>query len=177
MMTLAQPLAALNTLRYQRGTGVDPHGDSMAHPEWTRDDCLITTDPARVDLDAVHGYLSTSHWAQGISRDLVQRSIGHAIPFMMFAGGKPAGFARVVSDCATVAYVGDVFVLPGFRGRKLSIWMMECIAAHPELQGMRRWILITRDAHGLYSKSGYSPLAMPERWMERWDPEVYTRRD
>ncbi len=148
----------------------------MPFAAWTRDDCLVTTDPARVDVDAVHQYLSASYWAEGIPRETVQRSIDNAIPFMLYASGKPAGFSRVVSDRATVAYVGDVFVLPEFRGRKLSVWMMECIVAHPELQGLRRWILLTRDAHGLYAKFGFTTLAAPERWMERWTPEAYKRR-
>lgn len=148
----------------------------MPFVEWTRDDCLVTTDPARVDVAAVHQYLAASYWAEGIPRETVQRSIDNAIPFMLYAGGEPAGFSRVVSDRATVAYVGDVFVLPEFRGRKLSVWMMECIVAHPELQGLRRWILLTRDAHGLYAKFGFTTLAAPERWMERWTPEAYKRR-
>ena len=83
--------------------------------------------------------------------------------------------ARVISDGATIAYLGDVFVLPGFRGRGLSKWLMECVVAHPGLQGLRRWILLTRDAHGLYERSEFTPLHAPERWMERWDPDVYTR--
>ena len=148
----------------------------MPFVEWTRDDCLVTTDPARVDVNAVHQYLTASYWAEGIPRETVQRSIDHAIPFMLYAEGKPAGFARVVSDRATVAYVGDVFVLPKFRGRKLSVWMMECIVVHPELQGLRRWILLTRDAHGLYAKFGFTTLVAPERWMERWTPEAYKPR-
>ena len=148
----------------------------MPFAEWTRDDCLVTTDPARVDVAAVHQYLTASYWAEGIPRETVQRSIDNAMPFMLYAGGKPAGFSRVVSDRATVAYVGDVFVLPEFRGRRLSVWVMECIVAHPELQGLRRWILLTRDAHGLYAKFGFTTPAAPERWMERWNPEAYTRR-
>jgi GNAT superfamily N-acetyltransferase len=148
----------------------------MPYPEWRRDDCLVTTDPGRVDLDFVHGFLSQAYWCEGVPRETVRRSIEHAIPFMLFSGGRPAGFARVVSDRATVAYLGDVFVLPEFRGRKLSVWMMECVVAHPELQGLRRWILLTRDAHRLYEKVGFTPIAKPDRWMERWDPEVYKRR-
>lgn len=147
----------------------------MPFPEWTRGDAVVTTDPARVDLDVVHGYLTTSYWCAGISRELVQRSIDNAIPFSMYVGGEPAGFARVVTDRATVAYVGDVFVLPRFRGRKLSVWTMECVVAHPDLQGLRRWILLTRDAHGLYAKFGFTPLKAPDRWMERHFPDPYGR--
>ena len=147
----------------------------MTHPRWQREDCELTTDPERVDFDAVYGFLATSYWCAGIPRETVRRSIDHAIPFMLFVSGRPAGFARVVTDRATIAYVGDVFVLDEFRGRKLSVWMMECIVAHPDLQRLRRWILLTRDAHGLYSKFGFRSLAAAERWMERWDPNVYSK--
>jgi len=143
--------------------------------EWQRDEYLVTTDPARVDLDAVHGYLVDSYWAKGIPRETVQRAIANSIPFSLLAGDRLIGFARVVSDRATVAYLGDVFVLPEHRGHGLSVWLMECVAAHPELQGLRRWILLTRDAHALYEKSGWTSISKPDRWMERWDPEVYTR--
>lgn len=148
----------------------------MSHHEWKREDCVVTTDPARVDMDAVHGFLTESYWCPGIPRETVQRSIDNAIPFSLFVGGLSAGFARVVTDRATVAYLGDVFVLPEFRGRGLSKWMMECIVAHPDLQGLRRWILLTRDAHELYAKYGFTSLAAPERWMERWERELYTKR-
>ena len=147
----------------------------MTTHEWRRDEYCITTDPARVDLDAVHAFLSRSYWADGITKDLVQRSIEQSIPFSLFVGDRLAAFARVVTDRATVAYLGDVFVVPEFRGRRLAVWLMECISAHPELQGLRRWILLTRDAHSLYEKSGFTSLRAPERWMERWDPEVYRR--
>jgi len=148
----------------------------MAYPEWTRDGVLVTTDPARVDLDVVHGFLSTAYWCAGIPREIVARSIANAIPFSVWVDGRQAGFARVISDRATFAYVADVFVLPEARGRRLSVWLMECVAAHPELQGLRRWMLATRDAHALYTKTGYAPLAKPERWMERWVPDVYGRQ-
>ena len=148
----------------------------MSHHEWQREDCVVTTDPARVDMDVVHGFLTESYWCPGIPRETVQRSIDNAIPFSLFVGGRAAGFARVVTDRATVAYLGDVFVLPEFRGRGLSKWMMECVVAHPELQGLRRWILLTRDAHQLYTRYGFTSLAAPERWMERWEREVYSRR-
>ncbi len=148
----------------------------MPYPEWTRDECLVTTDPKRVDLDVVHGFLTQSYWCEGIPRETVRRSIEHSIPFSVFVDGRPAGFARVITDRATFAYVGDVFVLPEYRGRKLSVWLMQCIVAHPDLQGLRRSLLATRDAHGLYARFGYASLHAPERWMERWDREVYARR-
>jgi len=147
----------------------------MPHPEWTRDGAIVTTDPARVDLDVVHGFLTTSYWCAGIPRELVARAIANAIPFSVWVDGRQLGFARVVSDRATVAYLADVFVLPEARGRGLATWLMECVDEHPELQGLRRWILLTRDAHTLYTKTRWTALAKPDRWMERWDPDVYRR--
>jgi len=143
------------------------------HHEWQRDGFTISTDPARLDLDGVHGYLSASYWAHGIPRDVFERSVRHALCFGVYEGARQVGFARVVTDFATVAYVGDVFVLEAWRGRGLSRWLMEVIGGHPDLQGFRRWILLTRDAHGLYKKFGFTPLADPTRWMERWAPAVY----
>ena len=144
----------------------------MSH-EWTRDGFTISTDPARLDLDGLYGFLSASYWARGIPRDVFERSVRHALCFGIYAGSRQVGFARVVTDFATVAYVGDVFVLEPWRGRGLSRWLMEVITSHPELQGFRRWILLTRDAHGLYEKFGFTPLASPDRWMEKWVPDAY----
>ena len=146
--------------------------------EWRREGFVLSDDPARVDLDVVHGFLASCYWAQGIPREVVERSVRGALNFSLwtepgFAGPRQIGFARVVSDLATVAYVGDVFVLEEFRGRGLSKWMMQVVVEHPRLQGLRRWILLTRDAHRLYESVGFRSLAAPERWMERWDPEVY----
>ena len=146
--------------------------------EWVRGEFRLTTDPARVDLDAVHAYLSRSYWASGIPREVVRRSIEHSLNFSLWhepAGGTPrqVGFSRVITDYATFLYLGDVYVLEEFRGRGLSTWMMEVITDHPELQGFRRWALLTRDAHGLYERFGWKPLAKPDRWMERHFPDVY----
>ena len=146
----------------------------MPH-EWQRDDFTLSTDPARLDLDMIHGYLAASYWASGIPREVCERAIRNALPFAVYAGAQQVAFARVITDYATFAYVGDVFVLEPWRGRGLSRWMMECMVAHPELQGFRRWALLTRDAHGLYARLGFTPLARPDRWMERWDPDVYSR--
>ncbi len=141
--------------------------------DWHRDGFTISTDRARLDLDMLYAFLSTSYWARGIPRDVMERSIRNAVPFGIYEGEKQVGFARVVTDLATVGYVGDVFVLEPWRGRGLSRWLMECILAHPELQGFRRWFLLTRDAHGLYERVGFTPLAAPDRWMERWVPDAY----
>lgn len=146
------------------------------HHEWRRGAHRVTTDPALVDLGVVHAFLTESYWAQGIPRDIVRQSIDQSLPFTLLEDERQVGFARVITDRATFAYLCDVFVLPEARGRGLSVWLMECVAAHPELQGLRRWMLATRDAHGLYAKTGFTPLSAPDRWMERWDPEVYTRK-
>ena len=144
----------------------------MAH-EWQRDGFTVSTDPARLDLDAIHGFLRECYWAKGIPREVCERSIRGAIPFGVYEDAVQIGFARVVSDRATMAYVGDVFILEPWRGRGLSKWLMECITAHPELQGLRRWFLLTRDAHELYTQYGFTALRSPDRWMERWTPDVY----
>ena len=144
--------------------------------EWNRDGFTISTDHARLDLDAVYTFLSTSYWARGIPRDVMERSIAHAIPFGIYEGERQVGFARVVSDRATMGYIGDVFVLEPWRGRGLSRWLMQCVLAHPELQGFRRWFLLTRDAHGLYAKYGFTALAAPDRWMEKHANDPYGAR-
>lgn len=123
----------------------------------------------------IHGFLTTSYWAEGIPREVVVRSIANAIPFGVHHGDAQVGFARVITDRATFAYLADVFVLESHRGRGLAKWLMECVHAHPELQGFRRWVLLTRDAHGLYAAAGWKPLAKPDRYMERHDPDVYRR--
>ena len=145
------------------------------HHEWRRGDYVISTDSARIDLDVVHGYLATSYWAEGIPRDLVARSIECSMPFGVYRGEAQVGFARVITDRATFGYLGDVFVLPEHQGHGLGTWLVETIVAHPELQGFRRWVLLTRDAHALYRKVGFTDVAKPERYMERWTPDAYRR--
>lgn len=143
--------------------------------QWTRDAFTVTCDPARVDVDVVTGFLTESYWAKGIPREIVARSIANSLCFALLHGDTQVGFARVVTDQATFAYLADVFVAPAFRGRGLSKFLMECVNAHPGLQGLRRWLLVTRDAHGLYERFGFKPLASPDRLMERHDPGIYTR--
>jgi GNAT superfamily N-acetyltransferase len=139
-----------------------------------RGDFLISTQRARLDLDVIHGFLASSYWAKGIPRETVARSMENALCFGIYdSTGAQVGFARVVTDYATVAYLGDVFVLESHRGHGLSKWLMECILRHPALQNLRRWILLTRDAHGLYSQFGFKPLESPERYMELHRPHVY----
>ena len=133
----------------------------------------VSTDPERLDLDVVHGFLTECYWAKGIPRDVVARCIENSLCFGLYADNKQVGFARVISDYATYAYIGDVFVLDSFRGKGLGKWMMECIMRHPRLQGLRRWSLVTRDAHGLYAPFGFEPLKKPQNYMERHRPDVY----
>ena len=147
--------------------------DSAAVMEQRRGEFVISTSRERLSLDVVHNFLTSCYWAKGISRE-VARSIKHSLCFGIYDGsGAQVGFARVVSDFATVAYLGDVFVLESHRGRGLSKWLMECIVQHPALQNLRRWILLTRDAHGLYSQFGFTPVKAPERYMELHRPNVY----
>jgi len=142
-----------------------------------RGEFLISTDRARLDLDVIHGFLTNCYWAKGIRREVVARSIEHSLCFGVYDGsGALVGFARVVSDFATVAYLGDVFVLESHRGRGLGKWLMECITKHPALQNLRRWILLTRDAHRLYAQFGFTPVKAPERYMELHRADVYETR-
>jgi len=134
--------------------------------EAKRDDYTISTDPARFDLDVIHGYLSRSYWAEGISRELIARSIANSLCFGIYTGETQVGFARVITDKTTFGDRADVFVLDEYRRRGLSKWLMELIMAHPDLQGFRRWLLATRSAHGLYEKFGFNRLAHPENMME-----------
>jgi GNAT superfamily N-acetyltransferase len=144
--------------------------------EHRRGEFLISTDPARLDLDVIHNFLTNCYWAQGVPREVVERSNAGSLCFGIYDGnGAQVGFARVISDFATIAYVGDVFVLESHRGRGLSKWLMDCITRHPALHNLRRWILTTRDAHGLYAQVGFAPVKSPERYMERHDPSVYER--
>jgi GNAT superfamily N-acetyltransferase len=128
---------------------------------------VVSTDRARLDLDVIHGYLARSYWAAGVSRQTVERSIRHSLCFGAYDDGRQVGFARVISDRATYAYVADVFVLEEARGRGVSKQLMACIMSHPELQDLRLWTLFTRDAHGLYRQSGFREGRYPERLMEK----------
>ncbi len=142
--------------------------------EIENDGFLISTDRDRLDIDAIHGFLSEkSYWARNRSREQTETAIKNSLPFGLYKGENLVGFARVVTDFATFAYLGDVFVTEEFRGRGLSKWLMRVIVEHPDLQGFRRWILATRDAHTLYEKFGFHGLVHPERWMEKPAPDAY----
>lgn len=134
---------------------------------WTREGFELSTDPARMDLDAVHGLISRSYWAQDRSREVMEQAMANAICFGVFRDGVQVAFARVVTDKAVFAYLGDVFVHPDWRGRGLSKWILEAVDAHPDLQTIRRFLLVTRDAHGLYEQFGFTALGHPGQHMER----------
>lgn len=141
--------------------------------EWRQGDYLISTKKSRLDMDVIHRFLSKSYWAEGIPREVVEQSIERSLPFGIYKGEQQVGFARVITDYATFAYLGDVFVLEDHRGLGLSKWLMQAVVEHPALQGLRRWMLLTRDAHDLYRKVGFTAPASPERYMERVFPDVY----
>ena len=140
----------------------------FCHGEFT-----VSTDRERIDLDVVHGFLTECYWAKGIPRDVVARSMENSLCFGLYGAGKQVGFARVISDYATYAYIGDVFVLGPFRGRGLGKWLIECVMKYPRLHGLRRWSLVTRDGHGLYSQFGFEPLKKPQNYMELHRPDIY----
>ena len=135
----------------------------------------ISLDTSRFDLDAIHAFLSQAYWSPGIPREVLARAIANSLCVGTFEGAAQVGFARVVTDRATFAYLADVFVLEPHRGRGLSRALMELVFSHPEVQGLRRWLLATRDAHGLYRKFGFVDLANPAMFLTRHDPDVYTR--
>ncbi len=146
--------------------------------EWRRGEYVISTDPNRLDFDLMHAFLSTqAYWAVNRSLELIRRSVDHSLPFGVYKESEQVGFARVVSDQATFGWLADVFILPSERGQGLGKWLMECVFAHPDLQGFRRWLLATKDAHELYSQFGFIPLHRPERFMERRDPKTTDQSD
>jgi GNAT superfamily N-acetyltransferase len=146
--------------------------------EWRRGEYIISTDNERLDLAKIHDYIANqSYWGRGRTVETVQRSLDHSLNFGVFKNDQQVGFARVVTDFATFAWVADVFVLEEHRGQGLAKWLMESILSHPDLQGFRRWVLATRDAQELYRRFGFKELKRPERWMERPDPQMQEAPD
>ena len=134
----------------------------------------ITTDKSKLDIEMIHRFLSEeSYWAKTRTFEQTKTAIENSICFGVYDEGKQVGFARVVSDRATFAYLGDVFILDGYRGKGLSKQLMEVIVSHPDLQGLRRWLLATKDAHGLYEQFEFASMKFPERWMERTAADAY----
>jgi GNAT superfamily N-acetyltransferase len=144
--------------------------------EYRKDAYRITTDTQKLDIDAIHAYLGRSFWAEGIPKETVATAIANSLCFGLFDGDEQIGFARVVTDRATFAYLCDVYVLETHRGRGLGKWLIETVMAHPDLQGLRRFQLVTRDAHGLYSRHGFATPINPERHMEIFKHGMYLKR-
>ena len=145
-----------------------------------KDRFIITTEKEKLDIDFIHSFLTRSYWAEGITKEVIKRSIGGSLCFGVFendkanlSAGRQIGFARMITDKATFAYLADVFIIEEYQGLGLSKWLMEVIMSHPELQGLRRMMLATRDAHGLYEKFGFTQLTNVDRWMQIHDPDVY----
>jgi N-acetylglutamate synthase-like GNAT family acetyltransferase len=137
-----------------------------------RNGLTISTDPRRLNLDTMCDFLAQSYWAQARSRKTIKRSLRHSLIFAVYDQEHQVAMARLVTDYATFAWLCDVFVQPDYRGRGIGKWLMETVQAHPDLLGLKRWMLATRDAHGLYAQYGFTPLHNPERWMEKVDPDA-----
>ncbi|SAL65303.1 N-acetyltransferase GCN5 [Caballeronia peredens] len=136
--------------------------------QWIRDEYRVSTEIDEFDFDVVHRYLSeVAYWSPGVAREKVERAARHSLAFGLFLRGRQIGYARMITDSTTFGYLADVFVLPEHQGAGLGKWMIECVMAHPDLQGLRRMMLVTSDAHGLYARHGFAPSAHPERIMER----------
>ena len=146
------------------------------HHELKDDDLLFSTDRGRLDIDLIHDFLSReSYWVPGIRREFVERAIARSICFGAYEQGRQLAFARVISDGAGFAWLADVFVVADQRSRGIGKRLMEFVMAHPDLQRIRRFMLATRDAHDLYARFGFTPLAHPERLMERYDADALSR--
>jgi len=143
----------------------------------SRGDYTLSCAKEDMQVERIHAFLTQCYWATGISVELVQRSIEGSLCFGVFFQGVQIAFARVITDRATFAYLADVYVLEGHRGHKISTWIMDAIVAHPDLQGLRRFMLATRDAHGLYAKYGFVPMAKPESMMEIVRHGLYQKND
>ncbi len=141
--------------------------------EWKREEYLVTDQQQDLDIETIHGFLHESYWARGIPRSIMERAVANSLCCGLYHESHQIGFARAVTDRATFAYLADVFVLESYRGRGLGKWLTSCILAHPELQGLRRVLLVTADAHELYRQQGFRPLPQPERFMEIHAPNIY----
>ncbi|OJJ23859.1 GNAT family N-acetyltransferase [marine bacterium AO1-C] len=133
----------------------------------TKGDFLLSDNKDQLNIEVIHGFLTNSYWAKGISQEIVEKSIQHSLCFGVYKQNNQIGFARIISDYATFAYLADVFILESARGNGLAKWMVELIKKHPDLQGLRRWLLATSDAHSLYAQyGGFTPITDPGIWME-----------
>lgn len=143
--------------------------------EFKREGLTISTDPSKLDIDVIHNFLTHAYWSEGIPRTVIERATRHSLCFGVYDHSQ-IGFARVITDYTTFGYLCDVFVLGQYRGKGIGTWLIECVMSHPELQGFRRWGLLTRDAHDLYRKFGFTELRDPSRHMEIANPDIYKSR-
>jgi len=132
----------------------------------------ISDDPDRLNVDVIHGFLTSAYWSKGVTRAVVEKSVAGCLPFGLYHGSDQIGFARIITDYATFAYVSDVFILDEHRGQGLAHWLMQVILGHPRLQGLRRWMLATRDAHEIYRRVGFEPLPKPEMFMQIFNGKI-----
>jgi GNAT superfamily N-acetyltransferase len=139
-----------------------------------KDDFCISTEKTKLDVNAIHNFLSTqAHWSANISIERVQKGVENSLNFGLYFKDQQIGYAKIISDFSTIAYLGDVYILPEYRGLGLSKWLIQTIMEHSDLQGLRRWILLTVEAHGLYKKFGWTEIANPDKWMELHNKDVY----
>lgn len=146
--------------------------------EETKNNFIISNDKAKLDIDAIHQYIGgESYWAQGIPFDVLKKAIDNSMCFGVYDNNKQIGFARMITDYSTFAYLADVYILESYRGKGLSKWLMEFIMNHPDMKGLRRYMLATKDAHGLYLQYGFKPVANPENIMEIRNPDIYKKEN
>ena len=145
----------------------------MRQGEVNRGAFLVSDDPDRLDVAAIHAYLTRSYWSEGIPLETVRRALSASLCVGLYHEGRQIGLARVITDRTTFAYLCDVYVLEEYQGQGLGTWLMERVMAHPDLQALRRFSLVTHSAHGLYSPLGFTPVAHPERHMEMLRPGIY----
>lgn len=141
--------------------------------EWIKDNYSISTDKTKLDIKIIHQFLSNSYWSKGITEVVIKKSIKNCLTFGLYKNDKQIGFAKMITDRATFAYLADVFVIEEHQGKGLGKWFIQCMLSHPDLQGLRRIMLATKDAHALYEQFGFKSLATPDRYMEIWNPNVY----
>ena len=149
-----------------------PYGAVMT-ADIHRGEFTLSTDKSRLDIDCLHSFLSRSYWSQGLPRSVLEEAIAHSICFGLYLGSEQVGFARVITDRSTFAYLADVFIIPACRGKGLAKWLLQSIMKHEQLQGLRRFMLATRDAHALYRQFGFEPVLQPSRLMEILHPDPY----
>ena len=143
--------------------------------EETRETFTVSTDPAKLDAVAIHAFLTRCYWSEGIPMETVRRALERSLCFGLYDGTRQIGLARVISDFTTYAYLCDVYVVESYRGKGLGTWLMSVVVRHPDLQGLRRFTLLTRDAHGLYKKFGFAPAKNPSRYMEIHNADIYKK--